>query len=189
MTSLKMAELWFLQIWTSRLLFWGPLLWSSGQSSWLQIQKSGFDSRSYQIFGEVVGLERGPFCLLSTTEELLGRNSSRSGLENRKYGRGDRLSWPRDTLYPQKFALTSPISGGRSVSIVRLRTKATEFVLFVFWEVRQCSLQHMHRRFRVICCCVYLRNVGFHLKKLNDITSQKIIFINVIFMNMPSLFK
>jgi hypothetical protein len=24
--------------------------WSSGQSSWLQIQKSGFDYRSYQIF-------------------------------------------------------------------------------------------------------------------------------------------
>jgi hypothetical protein len=27
-----------------------PPLWSSGQNSWLQIQKSGFDSRSYQIF-------------------------------------------------------------------------------------------------------------------------------------------
>jgi hypothetical protein len=25
-------------------------LWSSGQSSWLQIQRSGFDSRRYQIF-------------------------------------------------------------------------------------------------------------------------------------------
>jgi hypothetical protein len=28
-------------------LFW-PLLWSSGQSSWLQIRKPGFDSRHYQ---------------------------------------------------------------------------------------------------------------------------------------------
>jgi hypothetical protein len=27
-----------------------PPLWSSGQSSWLQIQRSGFDSRLYQIF-------------------------------------------------------------------------------------------------------------------------------------------
>jgi hypothetical protein len=27
-----------------------PPLWSSAQSSWLQIQKSGFDSRRYQIF-------------------------------------------------------------------------------------------------------------------------------------------
>jgi hypothetical protein len=28
---------------------------------------------------------------VSTTEELLGRNSSGSGLENREYGRGDPL--------------------------------------------------------------------------------------------------
>jgi hypothetical protein len=27
-----------------------PPLWSSGQSSWLQIQRSEFDSRCYQIF-------------------------------------------------------------------------------------------------------------------------------------------
>jgi hypothetical protein len=26
----------------------GPPLWSSGQSSWLQIQRPGFDSRHYQ---------------------------------------------------------------------------------------------------------------------------------------------
>ena len=32
-------------------------------------------------------------------------------------------------LYPQKFALTSPTGGGRSVGIVRSRTKATEFFL------------------------------------------------------------
>jgi len=32
-------------------------------------------------------------------------------------------------LYPQKLALTSPTGGGRSVGIVRWRTKATEFSL------------------------------------------------------------
>jgi hypothetical protein len=63
-----------------------PPLWSSSQSSWLQIQRSGFDSRLYQIFCEVVGLERGPLSLVSTTE-LLERKSSGSGLENRDYGR------------------------------------------------------------------------------------------------------
>jgi hypothetical protein len=31
----------------------------------------GFDSRPYQIFREVRGLERGPFSLLRTIEELL----------------------------------------------------------------------------------------------------------------------
>ena len=30
-------------------------------------------------------------------------------------------------LYPQKLALTSPTGGGRSVGIVRSRTKVTEF--------------------------------------------------------------
>jgi hypothetical protein len=58
-----------------------PPLWSSSQSSWLQIQKSGFDSRRYQIFWEVVGLERNPLSLVGTTEELLGIKSSCSGLE------------------------------------------------------------------------------------------------------------
>jgi hypothetical protein len=37
-----------------------------------------------------MGLERGPFNLMSTTEELLGRKSSGSGLENREYGLGIR---------------------------------------------------------------------------------------------------
>jgi hypothetical protein len=31
-------------------------------------------------------------------------------------------------LYPQKLALTSPTGGGRSVGVVRSRTKATELV-------------------------------------------------------------
>jgi hypothetical protein len=51
----------------------------------------GFDFWPNQIFCEVVGLERGPLSPVSTIEELLGRNSSGSGLENREYGRGDPL--------------------------------------------------------------------------------------------------
>jgi hypothetical protein len=74
-----------------------------------------------------VGLERGPLILVSTTEELLGINSSGSGLENREYGRKDPSRRPRGTLYPQKLAATSPTSGGRSVGIVRSLTQATEF--------------------------------------------------------------
>jgi hypothetical protein len=48
-----------------------PPLWSSGQGSWLQIQRSGIDSQRYQNFWEVVGLKQGPLSLVSTTEELL----------------------------------------------------------------------------------------------------------------------
>jgi hypothetical protein len=66
-----------------------PLLWSSGQSSWVQIQMSGFGSRRYEIFREIMGFEQGPLSLVSTTEELLGRKSSDSGLEIRDYGRRD----------------------------------------------------------------------------------------------------
>jgi hypothetical protein len=67
-----------------------PLL-SSGQTSRLQIRRSG-------VFWELVGLERGPLSLVSTTEELLGRkSSSRFGLESRDYGRRDPSRWPRDT--------------------------------------------------------------------------------------------
>jgi hypothetical protein len=107
-----------------------PPLWSSGQSSWLHIQRSRFDSRSYQIFWEVVGPERGPRNLVSTIEELLGRKRSGSRQENWEYDRKDPSRWPRGTLYPQKLALASPISGGRSVGIVRSRTQATELVCF-----------------------------------------------------------
>ena len=55
--------------------FTDRLLWSSGQSSWLQIQRSRFDSWRYQIFWEVVGLECGPLCLMRITEELFKGNS------------------------------------------------------------------------------------------------------------------
>jgi hypothetical protein len=104
-------------------------LWSSGQSSWLLIQRYGFDSRLFQISWEVVGLERGPLNLVSTIEGLLERKSSGSGLENRDYGRRNSSRWPRDILYPQKLVLNSLTSGGGSVGIVHSWTQATEFTL------------------------------------------------------------
>jgi hypothetical protein len=94
-----------------------PSLWSSDQSFWLQIRRPGFDSRALQG-KKVVDLERGPLSLVSTTEELLGWNSSGSSLESREYGRRDSSRWPRGTLYPQKkLALTSLTSVGRYSSL------------------------------------------------------------------------
>jgi hypothetical protein len=94
----------------------GPSLWSTGQSSWLRIQRSGFGSRHYQIFfWVVVGLERGPLSLVMIIVELFQGNSG-PGLENRKLTTvGESLRWPRDILYPLKLVLTSLTSGGRSV--------------------------------------------------------------------------
>jgi hypothetical protein len=54
----------------------GPPLLSSGQSFWLQIQ------RSWVRFPELPDF-LSPLSLVRTTEELLGRNSSVSGQENR----------------------------------------------------------------------------------------------------------
>jgi hypothetical protein len=47
-------------------------LWSSGQSSWLQIRRPGVRFPALPE-KKVVGLERGPLSLVSTTEELLDR--------------------------------------------------------------------------------------------------------------------
>jgi hypothetical protein len=83
-----------------------------------------------------VGLEQGPLSLTSITEDLL--ESKSSGSESRK----PRLMVmviccaDHDTLYPQKLALTSPTSGGRSASIVCLGTKAMEFSFFYLtWTI------------------------------------------------------
>jgi hypothetical protein len=62
--------------WSALLTSRSPLR-SSGQSSWLQIQRPGYDSRHYQK-KKVVGLERGPLSLVSTTEELLDRKVAAS---------------------------------------------------------------------------------------------------------------
>jgi hypothetical protein len=106
-----LIPVWRLQIFL--FYYWSPLseafwlpLWSSSQSSWLQIQRSGFDSRRYQIFWEEVCLEGVPLSLVSSTEELLERKSSSSGLEIRCYGR--RGSTTLTTRYPsiQQAAVT-----------------------------------------------------------------------------------
>jgi hypothetical protein len=81
----------------------------------------GFDSRCYHW--EVVGLKRGPLSLVKIIEELLDGKVAAPVLKAEINCRGDPLRWPRDTLYPQKLALTSPTRGGRSVGIVRLWTK------------------------------------------------------------------
>jgi hypothetical protein len=64
---------------------WTPL-WSSGQSSWLQIQRSGFNSRRYEIFWEVVSLERGPLSLVSAIDRLCGLVARAPGYRSRDSG-------------------------------------------------------------------------------------------------------
>jgi hypothetical protein len=50
-----------------------PPLWSSGQSSWLATDPEARVRFPALPEKKVVGLERGPLSLVSTTEELLNR--------------------------------------------------------------------------------------------------------------------
>jgi hypothetical protein len=128
-------------------LYWDAInQWSES------LQRSGFDSRRYQISWEIVSLERGPLIFLSTTEDLLERKSSGSCVETIEYGREDPLRRPRDTLYPQKLSLTSPTSGGRSVGTVRLRTQATELIIHTFWHSFQ-PKRLRYRREKILAFC------------------------------------
>jgi hypothetical protein len=77
-----------------------------------------FNSQCCQIFWAAVGLEQGPLSLMRKIEELLGRNSSGSSLENQSYDCEDSLCWPCCTLCPQKLALTSPTRGSRLIGKV-----------------------------------------------------------------------
>jgi hypothetical protein len=83
-----------------------------------------------------VGLERGPLSLESivrSIEELIERKSiSSRSRKQRLMAVETRCADHVTPLYPQKLAITPPTGGGRSVGIIRSRTKATEFVcLFV----------------------------------------------------------
>ena len=55
---------------------------------------------------------------------------------------GTRYADHMTPLYPQKLALTSPTGSGRSVGIVRVRTKATEFYI-------KCTILTFIRKARV----------------------------------------
>jgi hypothetical protein len=111
-----------------------PPLWSIGQSSWLQIQRSRVQLPALSDFLRGSGSGKG---FTQPREDNWGAVSRNWLLRSRKArltARGDSLRWPRDTLYPQSLTLTSPTSCGRSGGIVRLRTTGHLVCFFLFEE-------------------------------------------------------
>jgi hypothetical protein len=104
-----------------------------------------------------VCLERGPLSLVSTTEELLGRKSSGSGLGNTAV----RIHCA-DHATPSirvKLALTSPKGGGRSVCIGGLWTEATEF----FFSISMVSVWNCEMDLLVLYTDRFWRILNFYL--------------------------
>jgi hypothetical protein len=95
------------------------------KSSWLQIRRPGFDSRHHQK-KKVVGLERGPLSLVSTTEKLLDRKVAAPVYKTENTAVGIRQAGHVAPSIHKKLTITSPTSGGRSVGIVRSRTQTME---------------------------------------------------------------
>jgi hypothetical protein len=78
-----------------------------------------------------VGLERGPLCLVSTIEELLGIKRSGSGLEIENTAIGTRCA---DHATPS-IRKSSPTEGRRSVGKVRSQTKGHGVCFIVLFFV------------------------------------------------------
>jgi hypothetical protein len=81
-------------------------------------------SRRYQIFWEVVGLERGPLNLVRKIEELRERKSSGSVYKTKINGRGEQQRWPRNTLLSGTVSTNIGWQAAVAQSVVRLPTKS-----------------------------------------------------------------
>jgi hypothetical protein len=105
------------------------------------------DRRPYQIFWVVVGLDRSPLSLVSTTEELLDRKVAVPVQKTENTAVGIRHADHVAPSIRKKLAIISPTSGCRSVGIVRSRTQTMKFSLvFCFLEwgeiVSTCHVCH-----------------------------------------------
>jgi hypothetical protein len=95
------------------------------------VRVSGYRSRGLSLIPGTTRISdkywvwNGVHSVTSTIEELLERKSSGTGLEN-LMAMGSHRANHATPLYPQRWALTTPTSGGRLISMVRSRTKAKE---------------------------------------------------------------
>jgi hypothetical protein len=79
---------------------------------------------------KLVGLERGPLNLVSTTEELLDRRLEDPVYKTENTAVGIRHADHVAPSIRKMLAITSPTSGGRSIGLVRSRTQTMEFFFY-----------------------------------------------------------
>ena len=106
-------------------------MWSTGQSFWLQIRRSRVRSPALPDLLSSSGSGTGSTQPREVKlRSYLNKKSRGSRFrKQRLMAVGTRCANHVTPLYPQKLPLTSPTGGGRSVGMVRSRTKATEFSL------------------------------------------------------------
>jgi hypothetical protein len=97
-----------------------------------------------------VGLERGPFSLVSTTEELLDRKVAAPVYKTENTVVGIRHADHVAPSIRKKLAMTSPKSGGRLVGIARSRTQTMEFSFFLYSS--SLSYAHCVSTIHVVSC-------------------------------------
>jgi hypothetical protein len=96
----------------------------------------GLDTRHYQIFWDVVVLERGPLILVRTYwNKKIALSIEETDINGRKY----LLRWPHDNLYPQK-TLIRQMRWSLSRYISFADWKSRRFLVFALFEVIGCFI-------------------------------------------------